>query len=352
MRHPSRCVAILLATLFVAQATFAQSDNQPFSRRNPVVEAVNKTKSSIVCVRITRQSGVKETAGTGVIIDERGLVITNNHVVGKNRSVIIRMHDGVELSGDVIIAEARYDLAVVRIRSANKLTSLPLAPVADLMVGETVIAIGHPFGYTNTVSTGIISALGREITLPSGDVLKSLIQTNAAINPGNSGGPLLNINGEFIGVNVALREGAQGIAFAINAATVKHFLNQNLNAQKIAGVQHGLEIQEKIIAETGDRARLVVDSPLGVLESGDEIVMVGNVAVRNTFDLERSMWERKPGDTVELKVVRQGTELKVALTLAAGQGAGTVASGSQAHPDAVPTRTTTTYVSVPTADRR
>ena len=107
---------------------------------------------------------------------------------------------------------------------------LPLAPVDDLMVGETVIAIGHPFGYTHTVSTGIISALGREITMPTGDVLTGLIQTNASINPGNSGGPLLNINGEFIGINVALREGAQNIAFAINAGTVKSFLQQHLSA--------------------------------------------------------------------------------------------------------------------------
>src|SRR5205085_2088984 len=124
----------------------------------------------------------------------------------------------------------RWDLAVLRIRSNKKLAALPLAPVDDLMVGETVIAVGHPFGYTNTVSVGIVSALGREITMPTGDVLNGLIQTNASINPGNSGGPLLNVNGEFIGVNVALREGAQGIAFAINTGTVKSFLRQHLSA--------------------------------------------------------------------------------------------------------------------------
>ena len=104
------------------------------------------------------------------------------------------------------------------------------------MVGETVIAIGHPFGYTNTVSTGIISALGREITMPEGEVLGNLIQTNASINPGNSGGPLLNINGELIGINVALREGAQGIAFALNADTVQQVLSKHLERQQgVAG---------------------------------------------------------------------------------------------------------------------
>ena len=94
------------------------------------------------------------------------------------------------------------------------------------MVGETVIAVGHPYGYTNTVSTGIVSAKGREIPMPSGGRLTDLIQTNASINPGNSGGPMLNINGELIGINVALREGAQDIAFALNADTVQKVLSQ------------------------------------------------------------------------------------------------------------------------------
>ncbi len=132
----------------------------------------------------------------------------------------VRLNSGIEIEAAVIWRTAAYDLAVVRVATPQKLQALELAPVSDLMVGETVIAVGHPFGYTNTISTGIISALGREITMPSGDTLTGLIQTNASINPGNSGGPLLNINGELIGINVALRNGAQGIAFAINAGMV------------------------------------------------------------------------------------------------------------------------------------
>ncbi len=345
-----RVTVFLVLTLF-AQISAAQQPTA-FSRRNPVTEAVNKTQASIVAIKIARQAGKLEVVGTGVIVEsERGLIITNRHVVGKSPIVTVRLNDGTEILGDVVIAEAQFDLAVIRVKSKEKLQALALAAVSDLLVGEQVIAIGHPYGYTNTVSTGIISALGREITLPTGDLLKGLIQTNAAINPGNSGGPLLNINGELIGINVALRENAQGIAFAINAGTVKHFLTQRLSGLKVAGVDHGLKTDETIIAETGDRERLVVEAPLGVLKTGDQIVMVGNISVRNHFDLERSMWDKKPGQSVELKVVRQGEELKIALTLAAGQGAGTVVVQNSATP-ALPTTTTTTYVSVPSAGSR
>ena len=200
------------------------------------------------------------------------------------------------------------------------------APAKDLMVGETVIAVGNPFGYTNTVFTGIIAALGREITMPTGDVLKDLIQTNAPINPGNSGGPLLNINGEFIGINTAIREGAQNIAFAINAETITSFLQQHLSANKMSGVEHGLQCGEKILAETGDRQRVVVDrfQGEGILAVGDELVRIGNCSVVNAFDVERAFWGFKPGEKVELKIVRQGQEMNITLILTASNGVGQV----------------------------
>ena len=269
-----------------------------FSRRNPVVEAVQKTKNAIVTVRVPRPNGAKDMIGTGVIVDQHGFIITNRHVVGDAEKVIVILADETKLSAEVLVAEASYDLAILRIRTKQPLTVLPLATVEDLMVGETVIAVGHPFGYTNTVSTGIISALGREITMPTGDVLSGLIQTNASINPGNSGGPLLNINGEWIGVNVALREGAQNIAFTINAATVKSFLRKHLSAARVSGIQHGLQCGEKVLGETGDRQRVVVAwfQGEGILAKGDEILTVGNRNVTNTFDVERAFWGRKPGE--------------------------------------------------------
>jgi len=160
--------------------------------------------------------------------------------------------------------------------------------------------------------------------MPTGDTLTGLIQTNASINPGNSGGPLLNINGEFIGVNVALRDGAQNIAFAINANTVKSFLRQHLSAAKVSGVQHGLQCSEKITGDTGNRQKVVVAwfQGEGALCKGDEVVTIGSKQITNTFDLERAFWGRKPGDNVQLKIVREGREMLISLTIVACNGAG------------------------------
>jgi serine protease Do len=344
------CAALLLADVAPASET-------AFARRNPVVEAVQKTKSSIVCVRVPRPNGAKDMVGTGVVIDERGFIITNRHVVGSSAQVKIHLNDNTVLDGEVLLAEASWDLAVVRVRAGKKLTVLPLAPVDDLMVGETVIAIGHPFGYTNTVSLGIISALGREITMPTGEILSGLIQTNASINPGNSGGPLLNINGEFIGINVALREGAQNIAFAINAGTVKRFLKLHLSAVQVSGIQHGLECGEKTLAETGDRQRVVVTAFQGegkdALCKGDEIIKVGACRIVSSFDVERAFWGRKAGDKVQMKINRQGQEMNVILTVAASDGAGHVTAElpqAAISPPSSPASVTT--ASVPAANQR
>jgi serine protease Do len=316
-----RLAAVLLAAALAVD--MAKAD-PPYSRRSPIVEAVQKTRQSIVTIRVPRARS-RDMVGTGVIVDERGFVVTNRHVVGGANSVSLRLADGSELTGEVVVDETAQDLAVLRLKTSKKLPALALAPTSDLMVGETVIAIGHPFGYTNTVSTGIISALGREIAMPTGDVLGGLIQTDASINPGNSGGPLLNINGELIGINVALREGAQGIAFAINAATVKQVLQKHLSALRVAGVSHGLNMQEKVLAETGSRQRVVVANETNSLRKGDEIITVGDRSVANTFDVERALWDAKPGQKVALKVVRGGHEMTVQLTLQSGSGAGQVA---------------------------
>jgi serine protease Do len=322
---PSRKAVALAAALLFAGLCSADEITS-FSRRSPIVEAVQKTKSAIVTVKVPRPGGGKDMVGTGVIIDERGYIVTNRHVVGACRQPNIRLHDGTVIAAEVVFAEARWDLAVLRITTTKTLHHLPLIDTDDLMVGETVIAVGHPYGYTNTVSRGIVSALDREITMPTGDVLTGLIQTDASINPGNSGGPLLNINGELIGINCALRDGANGIAFAINAGTVKTVLSKVLSAQRMAGVNHGLACKEKIVGETRDRQRVVVASFQGdVLRAGDEIRTIGARSVINAFDVERSLWDNKPGDTVQLKVVRDGRAMVVELTLTASPGAGVTA---------------------------
>src|SRR6516162_906294 len=172
----ARGVATLLLSCLVASLALA-NDPEPFSRRNPITEAVKKTKQSIVCIRVPRPGGGKDMIGAGVVIDERGIIITNRHVVGARRNVTVCLHDGAKLTGEVLVGDAACDLAIVRIDAGRSLVALPLAPVTDLMVGETVIAIGHPLGYTNSVTTGIISALNRDIEVPTRDVLYGLTRS-------------------------------------------------------------------------------------------------------------------------------------------------------------------------------
>ena len=321
-----RCsvTALVVGLVFVSGAgTEARAQH---SRKTPIVEAVSRTRDSIVTISVPRY-GHKDAVGTGILVDERGYIVTNRHVVGGARSVQVRLAEGAELTAQVLVVEPGYDLAIVRVQAGKRLPALPLGPASDLMVGEQVIAVGHPFGYLNTVSTGIVSALGREITMPTGDVLKGLIQTDASINPGNSGGPLLNINGELIGINVALREGAQGIAFAINADTVKLTLSRHLSALKVGGIYHGLNCEEKVLGQTGPRQRVVVaaideETPAAGagLKAGDEILTVADRQVANRFDVERALWDRHPGERIALHVLREGHPLTITMTLVpAGQ---------------------------------
>jgi serine protease Do len=291
------------------------------------VDSFQKTHEGLVAVKVEKpgSQGRHEVIGTGIIVDERGYVVTNCHVVGAGAHLGVVLADGTELSAQVVAEDAHYDLAVLRVRRSDgtvpDLQALPLGPGSDLMVGETVIAVGNPFGYTNTVSTGVISALGREIKMPNGEVMSDLIQTDASINPGNWGGPLLNVNGEVVGINLALREGAQGIAFAHSADTVQQVLSRHLSVRNVAGADHGLTCREELVPHGRPRQRIIVEAAAArtdsqcVLRPGDEIRRVDGRPISNRFDLERALWNRKPGEPVELTVVRDGKEMTVPLTL-------------------------------------
>ena len=340
MRHlPSRLAAVGAAFLLVVSFGAAQ-EKTTHSRRNPVTEAVRNTKAAVVSVKVPPRTGSgKDMIGSGVIVHSEkspddsnkfiNVIVTNNHVIGSCKQPKIALHNGQDVIAEVLFAEARWDLAALRILTDEVQTVLTPMQTDDLMVGERVIAIGNPFGYKNTVSTGIISALGREINM-NGDLLTGLIQTDASINPGNSGGPLLNINGELIGINCAIDTKGPGIAFAIPANTLTKALRTVLSAQRIANINHGLDCQEKILNETGElqeRQRVVVASFKAgeAFKTGDEIIAVGGRAVVNAFDVERSLWNAKPGEIVHVEVEREGKTMVVDLKLGASNGAGMAA---------------------------
>src|SRR5208283_3775059 len=153
--------------------------------------------------------------GTGVVIDARGYILTNYHVVDGVREIQVTTAENKKYLASIIARDAETDLAVIKISPSEKMDVITLGTSSDLMQGETVVAVGNAFGYDFTVTRGIVSALHRAVQINDAQYYDDLIQTDAPINPGNSGGPLLNIDGEMIGVNVAVRAGAQNIGFAI-----------------------------------------------------------------------------------------------------------------------------------------
>ncbi len=330
--------------LATAPALATAADAIPVSRSNPrrtpIVEVVEKVKDAVVNIhseRTVAAAGADDLygiaaapsrvngMGTGIVIDPRGYVITNYHVVDDVQVIRIRLADGSTYPAKVIARDHDNDLALLKIDARRPLATLPLGTAQDLMIGETVLAVGNAFGYEHTVTKGIVSALHRDVTLNKEMAYKSLIQTDTPINPGNSGGPLVNINGELVGVNVAIRAGAQNIAFAIPVDTMIRVAADMLSVRKRAGLTHGLKLIDRVESGSSPAVRTVaVDrvEPAGPaaatgVQPGDVIVRVGDQHVVTSLDFERALLDRSAGEKVTLVVRRDGSDRAVDLVLQA-----------------------------------
>ncbi len=266
--------------------------------------------------------------GTGVVIDPRGYILTNYHVVDGVREIQVTTANEPtkKYVGQVIAHDSDTDLAVVKINPVEKLEPITLGTSSDLMQGETVIAVGNAFGYNFTVTRGIVSALHRAVQINDAQYYDDLIQTDAPINPGNSGGPLLNIDGEMIGVNVAVRAGAQGIGFAIpvdKAVSVAASLLASSGSASWNGIVAAPDVPA--VLSGMKLATIEKKSPAADagLKEGDVVVAVGSVEVHRALDFERELLDRKSGETLTLAVRRDGKPLNVSLALSqrAGRGA-------------------------------
>ena len=235
-RTRALCVAAMLASvLFGSGRTVAQSLEltRTGARKTLVVKAIDRTKGAVVNINSERASGFvdggsSKVQGTGVIIDPRGWIVTNQHVIDGGTSLKCRLEGGTSYKAEVIASDAALDLALIKISPREFLPIMQLGTATDLMLGETVIAIGNAHGYEHSVSVGVVSALNRDVELSSDMRYKALIQTDAALNPGNSGGPLINVHGELIGINVAVRYGAQNIGFAIPMEPIIGWVEKSL----------------------------------------------------------------------------------------------------------------------------
>jgi serine protease Do len=262
--------------------------------------------------------------GTGIIIDPRGYIVTNHHVVEEVNLLRVRLADGSTSSARVVARDNVNDLALLKIDVGHDLPVMPLGTATDLMVGETVVAIGNAYGYDHTVTAGVVSAIHRDVTLNKEISYKNLIQTDASINPGNSGGPLLNIRGELVGVNVAIRAGAQGIGFAIPVDTMMRVAADMLAVRR-QGLTHGLVLRDQVSTPAGKSVHreLVVEAvepgsraaQAGV-KSGDVLVRVGDQDVCCRLELERALNGHSAGDRIAVDFRRNGLNQAAELTLA------------------------------------
>jgi len=308
-----------------------------FSRASPAVVYVTSStlRRSLFTLDIEE---IPRGSGTGFIWDSNGLVVTNFHVIAGAQKLSVTLQDRSSHEAEVIGMAPEKDLAVLRLLDPPEdLVSLPLGDSAELVVGRKVLAIGNPFGLDTTLTTGVVSALGREIRAPSNRRIRGVIQTDAAINPGNSGGPLLNSLGQLIGVNTAIYSpsgASAGIGFAIPVNTVKEVVPQLIAYGKllrpIIGVElasdgwirryriEGVPVVRVYPGLPADRAGLsgAFRNNRGDIVLGDVITAIDGQTVRSNDDYLAILEKRKVGETITLSVRRgdRGREVRLKLT--------------------------------------
>jgi serine protease Do len=341
--------AIGLATVTTAfsdpppAATAGERTVTPGKRRDQVVDVYDRVKPAVVNIHSERTVSTPSEdpfnrqpvqpqrvngMGTGIVLDGRGYILTNFHVVDDVNSLRVRLHDGTGHTARVVATDKEADLALIKVDPVKPLPVIGFGTSSDLMVGESVIAIGNAFGYEHSVTDGRVSFKGRDVSLNKDMGYKGLIQTSAPINPGNSGGPLLNVLGEVVGVNVAIRAGAQNIGFALPVDSVIPRAADLIGVRRKSGIRHGLTLRDtatREAIESAARRTVTVDqveahSPAAAagFKIGDVLEQVDDIAVVTSIDFERGLIERPAGQKVPVKVKRNGIATDLELVLQAG----------------------------------
>lgn len=267
----------------------------------------------------------RTSLGSGVIIDgKRGFILTNKHVLLKSSTITVVLRDGREFKAQIIGADPDSDLAVLRISPKGDLPAIDMGDSNNLMIGETVIAIGNPFGFSNTVTTGVISATNRSIKVDDA-FYHDFIQTDASINPGNSGGPLLNIYGELIGINTAIYAKAQGIGFAIPINKARRIVTDLIKYGEVIPAWIGVTVQDlddelaQYLKATAVKGVLVKKTEksgpafkAGIYE-GDIIQSIGSRKILSQNDFNTAMSNISAGETIDITIWRVGQTKEVSV---------------------------------------
>jgi serine protease Do len=340
---------VLIVLVFTIALTFERAVAKESLRRSAIVVAVEKVSPAVVNISTVVTEKVSpffpfggeeffkdffpemfsreykhSSLGSGVIVDgEKGYIVTNHHVVAKAAEIKVILSNQKEYKGRSLGSDPRSDLAVIKIDAKERLPEAKLGDSEDLMIGETVIAIGNPFGLTHTVTTGVVSALDRSVRAED-RVYRHFIQTDASINPGNSGGPLLNIDGDVIGINTAIYQKAQGIGFAIPINKTKRIVKELLRAGEVQPPWLGLDLQEltpelkRHFALPAEGGGVLVSDVYGNgpadragVKRGDVVLLVGGASVATLSDYQDALAEFTTGDRIALKLSRRGKEISL-----------------------------------------
>ena len=322
--------ALLLAMWFAATPVTSRGEVSTV-RLTPIVRAVRDASPAVVNIRgqktvtdpadaVTHRDTSREVngMGTGIVIDQRGYILTNFHVVDGVRNIQITLDDRQQHTAFLVAHDRETDLAVIKIRAGRQLPVIRVGTSSDLLTGETVVAVGNAYGYEHTVTQGIISALHRDVQVSDTQAYDDLIQTDASINPGNSGGPLLNLDGDMIGVNVAVRAGAQGIGFAIPVDKAMEVAASLLNVERLESKWHGMVTKTSRSENCVIVREVAQGSPAEQcgLRAGDTIARVGPLAAQRPLDVERALLGQPNGEAVPIEIRRGEDFLTLDLRLA------------------------------------
>jgi len=344
--------ATVLALLALGAASPAGALSDEELRRDAVVRAVEKARPTVVNVNTEEEVAVSpfvaagdpiferffrdfsETAprrrvaarslGSGVIVDPRGYILTNEHVVARASRISVTLADERTYPARLVGTDPDHDLAVIKVEAKEPFAAVETGDSDHLLIGERVIAIGNPFGLTHTVTTGVVSATRRSIRTGQGRLYYDFVQTDAAINPGNSGGPLLDITGRMIGVNTAVYSEGMGIGFAIPASVARRVVEDLVRYGQVQAVWVGLAVGDAREEDPGAGERPRGGLPVlriadggpaarAGIEEGDQILAVEGTAVRSAGEFHYQVGRHAPGEAVELTVRRGKKPLALSL---------------------------------------
>jgi S1-C subfamily serine protease len=304
----------------------------PYSRI--IIDACGKVSPAVaqIMVRKTdarrRRNQEEGATGSGFLVSPEGFIVTNSHVVNKSREIEVNLPDGTSYQAEAIGEDPSTDIAVIRVYG-NNFIHAGFGDSRKLKVGQLVIAIGNPFGFQFTVTTGVVSALGRSMYSYSGRLIDGIIQTDAALNPGNSGGPLINANAEVIGINTAIISSAQGLCFAVGSSVAEYVVGKLITTGRVRRAALGIAGQTIVLPRRViDYNHLNLNRGILIqqviskgnidnksLSSGDVIVAFNEVPVGSVDELYLQLDEKVIGKTVSMEILKKGIKKTVEVLL-------------------------------------